>query len=166
MCCAGTFVPNLATRPHIEGMHMFTAHNTAAGCERHALVIEDCMMLQCLMQKVLSGMGFIPHEAHSIQDAEDAVRTKAFDLLIVDGHLGTESSFEFVRGFRRCNVETPIVMWSADDSADMQLLSAAAGCDCFISKTTAPNGTVHALQTVLRESQQLALAAMQSSDAT
>lgn len=97
------------------------------------LLVDDSIVFQKLMFRVLKKKGF---EVFTVNDGEDAlniIQCIIFDLIISDIHMPNMDGIEFVRKARNnYNVKTPIVLYSTDWTLEKQALE--AGANIFIDK--------------------------------
>jgi PAS domain S-box-containing protein len=103
------------------------------------LVIEDDSANQMMMSMMLHRLGY---QAECVSDPDMALqraRTRHFDLILMDRHLGDRDGLEITRQLRRDKLEIPIVLVTADTHPTLQTESVAAGCTaCILKPVTRP----------------------------
>ncbi|WP_203594667.1 PAS-domain containing protein [Wenzhouxiangella limi] len=93
------------------------------------VVDNDSSMLQSL-QSLLVGWGFYVSTSASAEKAETLVGENAFALLLLDYHLdGGDSGLALLRRLRAGGCRAPVILISADHTADLKNAAAEAGCD-------------------------------------
>ena len=107
------------------------------------LVLEDEPDMRKTMVIVLRKAGYDAVGAESVQEALDAARNAAPDLVLVDIMMPGVNGLNFVRGFRAtfpaplCDV--PVVALSGMDRGEWREKAFKAGCNGFMSKPVDPN---------------------------
>ena len=85
----------------------------------------------------------LENEGHGVEwvmtksEADEALRVRdhAFDVIIIDWHLGLEDGLEICQEFRRREIEIPVLVVSAKgDPQDVKERSFRAGANAFLAK--------------------------------
>ncbi len=98
------------------------------------LLLEDDPMLAELMAEHLSEKGFEVEHYLDGEDAEDAILSKKFDILLLDVNVPGINGFELLKSMRERKDFTPAVMiTSRNTSADLKE-GFDIGCDDYIKK--------------------------------
>jgi len=76
------------------------------------LLLEDDTMLAELIEEHLSGKGFEVEHYLDGEDAEDAILSKKFDILLLDVNVPGLNGFELLKSLRERKDFTPaVIMW-------------------------------------------------------
>jgi DNA-binding NtrC family response regulator len=77
------------------------------------LIVDDDAEMRALLLDVLQGEGYEAVEAKDGTEAVLALRTKRFDLILMDKNMPGPSGLDLLPGFRRVCPQSPIVMMTA-----------------------------------------------------
>lgn len=100
----------------------------------HILAVEDEPAMAELLQSALEEEGYLVTLA---ADGEKAVATALgtrFDLIVLDLMLPGKNGFEVARQLRRCQVQTPLLVLTALDSAKDIVRALDEGADDYLTK--------------------------------
>ncbi|HEY8618243.1 response regulator [Phenylobacterium sp.] len=103
------------------------------------LLVEDNRKMADLVRAVLNGLG-VAHLAHleTAPAALQALDSAAFDLILLDRHLGEVDGLDLARQIRRHRraavAETPIVMLTGSASAESVRAARDAGVNGYLVK--------------------------------
>ncbi len=86
------------------------------GAQPSALVVDDDASLRLLSRVNLELEGFAVREAHSLEVAREALASERPDVVLLDVHLGRESSEQLLDELRAAGVPVCLVTGSADAS--------------------------------------------------
>lgn len=109
-----------------------------AGLERcflKILVVDDSRTIRCVVSHVLKQLGY-----HAILEAENGKQGLRIatsmnpDLIITDWNMPFMSGIEMARALRQKGLQTPILMVTANGTANDLVLAREAGVTSFISK--------------------------------
>ncbi len=77
------------------------------------LIVDDDAEMRALLLDVLKGEGYEAVEAKDGAEAVLALRTKRFDLILMDKNMPGPSGLDLLPGFRRVCPQSPIIMMTA-----------------------------------------------------
>lgn len=131
---AGTVVTAVKTEP----VMLADADNNAAAAEPYrVLVAEDNPVNRNVIQKLLERAGHSCHLVDNGEEALDAMELHQFDAVILDMNMPVMNGAEATRAMRvlaGLGRHMPIIMLSADVTADTKGEALAAGVDRFLPK--------------------------------
>ena len=113
------------------------------------LVIEDDERIVNFVRRGLENEGHSVEWALTQSEAYEALvlRDHAFDVIIIDWHLGLEDGMEICREFRRRNIEIPVLMVSAKgEQQEVEKRSLRAGANAYLAKPFAFSTLVAVLE--------------------
>jgi len=116
----------------------------------HILLVEDDPVLCQLVRRNLSAQGFAVDTAGSIEDAEHALATAAFDALLLDLSLPDGDGTAFIKRLRQKKNSVPVIAVTARDGVDDRVAGLNAGADDYIVKPFATEELVARMRAVLR----------------
>ena len=103
----------------------------------HVLVAEDNPVNRAVVQKMLERAGHLCHLVENGEEALDAMEQLHFDALIVDMNMPVMNGIDATRALRVLEGPShhiPVIMLSADVTADTKAEALAAGIDQFLPK--------------------------------
>lgn len=115
------------------------------------LLAEDNFLSQKLAHRILTNMGMHVTVANNGKIAVDLVKTKAFDLVILDIQMPVMDGIEAAKQIRAFNQKTPILAMTANAFSEDRALCLAAGMNDYISKPIDPKSLSRALATWIPE---------------
>jgi two-component system, OmpR family, KDP operon response regulator KdpE len=98
------------------------------------LVVDDDNSFRRALRVTLSGMGFNVLDAPRGEDALSLVQITRLDAVLLDVDIPGMGGVETCRTIRRANARLPILMLTAMDSEDDQVVGLEAGADDYITK--------------------------------
>jgi two-component system phosphate regulon response regulator OmpR len=116
----------------------------------HILVIDDDRRIRELLASYLQENGFRVTGVSSAEDARQAMRGLAFDLLIVDVMMPGESGLSFTESLRQMNNQAPILILSALSEPADRISGLASGSDDYLSKPFEPRELLLRIKNLLR----------------
>lgn len=115
----------------------------------HLLLVEDDEALHRGIEFTLRQEGFEVTGVRRIADAEDALRRRPFDLIVLDVQLPDGNGFDFCSRLRRTS-DTPVVFLTASDSEIDIVRGLDLGGDDYITKPFRLREFLSRIQAVLR----------------
>ncbi len=116
----------------------------------HLLVVDDDARLRGLLQRFLTEQGFRVSVAGDAAEARTALRSLAFDLIVLDVMMPGETGLELVDSLRRGRDEVPVLMLTARGDPDDRVAGFEAGADDYLQKPFDPRELAHRIRTILR----------------
>lgn len=113
------------------------------------LLVEDDERLADLVAEALRKAGYAVECSGDGAEGEARMRTEAFDVVLLDGHLPGKDGFDVLRDVRR-DFKGRIVMLTARDDDIDQVLGLEGGADDYITKPVAPRVLLARLKALLR----------------
>ncbi len=98
------------------------------------LVVEDDPLLAESLVRALQQQGYGVGHARRGQDADSALRTHRFDLLLLDIGLPDVDGFEVLRRLRARSDETPVLVVTAREAIDERVHGLDLGADDYLTK--------------------------------
>ncbi len=100
----------------------------------HILLAEDDAVLADGLQQSLRGSGYAVDHVVSGTDADLALATKTFDLLILDLGLPKMSGIDVLKRMRAKKITTPVLILTAADSIGQRVQGLDLGADDYMPK--------------------------------
>lgn len=101
------------------------------------LILEDDERIVSFLRRGLENEGHGVEWVMTQSAAEEALahRDQAFDVIIIDWHLGLEDGMEICQELRARDIEVPMLMISAKgDQSEVEERSLRAGANAFLAK--------------------------------
>lgn len=98
------------------------------------LIVEDDAETRSLLHRALAKDGHVPHAVEDIARADDAVRARAFDVVVLDLGLPDGSGVAWCNSLRRNGFDVPVVVLTAQGAVSSRLACFDAGADDFLAK--------------------------------
>ena len=98
------------------------------------LVAEDNLVNQKLIKQLLQGMGLSVTIVSDGAEAVDLVRQHSFDLIFMDMQMPEMNGIDAVKILRSQDCHVPIIMLTANATADDRKRCIDAGCNDFLTK--------------------------------
>jgi two-component system, OmpR family, phosphate regulon response regulator OmpR len=115
----------------------------------HILVVDDDSRIRDLLARYLQDNGFRVTTAIDTATARACMRSLAFDLLILDWMMPTESGIDFARALRT-ESRVPILMLTARAEPEQRILGLETGVDDYLAKPFEPRELLLRVSNVLR----------------
>ena len=123
---------------------------TTAPDAPHLLVVDDDARLRALLQRFLNEQGFRVTSAADAAAARGALRSVAFDLLVLDVMMPGESGLELVASLRREGSAVPVLMLTAAGAPDDRVAGLESGADDYLPKPFDPRELALRIRPILR----------------
>jgi len=120
---------------------------------RHLLVLDDDRRLRDLLKRFLLEKGYRVTTAGDAEEARARLNGMAFDMLIVDVMLPTQSGLEFVEQIRRTS-QVPVLMLTALGDSEERIRGLEAGADDYLAKPFEPREFLLRVEAILRRTEQ------------
>jgi two-component system, OmpR family, KDP operon response regulator KdpE len=117
------------------------------------LVVDDEASLRKALRTSLVASGFLVEEARSGEEALDAVRQRAFDLVLLDINMPGINGFEACQRIRTLMPRAGIVMVTVKDAEEDKVRALEAGADDYVTKPFRLRELTARLRAVLRRIQ-------------
>ena len=137
--CVGA-APRRSWPPSSEGLHVPFLAGKTESLRSRILLVEDNAVNQEVTKEMLSTMGCRADVADDGGEAVDAVKNKAYDLVLMDCHMPIMDGFEATQAIRRKEATDPakthllIVALTADAVEGDRERCLAAGMDDYLAK--------------------------------
>ncbi|MGH6912144.1 MAG: response regulator [Geminicoccaceae bacterium] len=118
---------------------------------RHILVVDDDARLRRLLQRYLSEHGYHVTAAADAAQAKAALKSFAFDLMVLDVMLPGQDGISLTRELRDA-VDLPVLLLTALGETEDRVNGLAAGADDYLVKPFDPRELLLRIATILRRS--------------
>lgn len=119
------------------------------------LVVDDDDEIRELVSRSLERHGYEVASAGSVPEAEDQLRRRAFDLVILDIMMPGEDGLSFCRRLAGTSGPLIMILSALDGSAD-RIVGLELGADAYLPKPCEPRELVAHVKATLRRSRRLA----------
>ena len=104
----------------------------------HILCVDDDDKIRELLKVFLRKNNFSVSTAQSVDDAKKLLNLFIFDIIVLDIMMPKISGTEFLDTFRKENVNTPVIMLTANNQLNIKTQSYNLGCDDYLIKPFEP----------------------------
>ena len=104
----------------------------------HILCVDDDDKIRELLKVFLRKNNFSVSTAQSVDEAKKLLNLFIFDIIVLDIMMPKISGTEFLNTFRKENVNTPIIMLTANNQLKIKTQSYDLGCDDYLIKPFEP----------------------------
>ena len=104
----------------------------------HILCVDDDDKIRELLKVFLRKNNFHVSTAQSVDKANKLLNLFSFDIVVLDIMMPKVSGTEFLNNFRKENVNTPVIMLTANSQLNIKTKSYNLGCDDYLSKPFEP----------------------------
>ena len=104
----------------------------------HILCVDDDDKIRELLKVFLRKNNFSVSTAQSVGDAKKLLNLFIFDIIVLDIMMPKISGTEFLNTFRKENVNTPVIMLTANNQLNIKTQSYDLGCDDYLIKPFEP----------------------------
>jgi DNA-binding response OmpR family regulator len=114
------------------------------------LLVEDQAELSGLVTANLRRSGFAVDQARLLEEAQAALASTRYDIILLDLRLPDGDGFDLIRGLRRRKDSTPIIVLTARDRLNDRVEGLNLGADDYLVKPFAHEELLARVQAVLR----------------
>ncbi len=104
----------------------------------HILCVDDDDKIRELLKVFLKKNNFVVSTAHSVDEAKKLLNLFIFDIIVLDIMMPKISGTEFLNSFRKENVNTPVIMLTANSQLNIKTQLYNIGCDDYLSNPFEP----------------------------
>ena len=104
----------------------------------HILCVDDDDKIRDLLKVFLRKNNFYVSTAQNVDRANKLLNLFSFDIIVLDIMMPKISGTEFLNNFRKENVNTPVIMLTANSQLNIKTKSYNLGCDDYLSKPFEP----------------------------
>ena len=104
----------------------------------HILCVDDDDKIRELLKVFLRKNNFSVSTAQSVDEAKKLLNLFIFDIIVLDIMMPKISGTEFLDTFRKENVNTPVIMLTANNQLKIKTQSYDLGCDDYLIKPFEP----------------------------
>ena len=104
----------------------------------HILCVDDDDKIRELLKVFLRKNNFIVSTAESVAEAKKLLNFFIFDIIVLDIMMPKVSGTEFLNTFRKENINTPVIMLTANSQLNFKTHSYNVGCDDYLIKPFEP----------------------------
>ena len=104
----------------------------------HILCVDDDDKIRELLKVFLRKNNFSVSTAQNVEEAKKLLKFFIFDIIVLDIMMPEVSGTEFLDAFRKENVNTPVIMLTANSQLNIKTQSYNLGCDDYLSKPFEP----------------------------
>ncbi len=98
------------------------------------LIVEDDTFNANAIRMLLKKEGFKADIAKSFHDAMLAIDNTSYNLIILDWNLPDKSGYDFLKEIRNFQIESQVLMLSANDAIDYRVRALNGGADDYLCK--------------------------------
>jgi two-component system OmpR family response regulator len=120
----------------------------------HILIVDDDLEIRQLLARYLAEQGFQVTTAESGSKMNQALATRAHDLVVLDVMLEDASGLDLCRALRSRST-TPIILLTALKEDIDRIVGLELGADDYVSKPFNPRDLLARIRAVLRRSTQV-----------
>jgi two-component system KDP operon response regulator KdpE len=117
------------------------------------LIVDDEASLRKALRTSLVASGFLVEEAGNGEEAMEAVRLSAFDLVLLDINMPGMSGFDACQRIRKLSPKAGILMVTVKDFEEDKVRALEAGADDYVTKPFRLRELIARLRAVLRRTQ-------------
>ena len=114
------------------------------------LLVEDDSMLGDAVQRMLQQESFAVDWSRNGEDAELALDTVSYDLILLDLGLPGKNGLDILREMRKKKVSTPVIILTARDAVRDRIAGLDNGADDYLIKPFDPDELVARIRALLR----------------
>ncbi len=115
----------------------------------HILCVDDDDKIRELLKVFLKKNDFTVSTARNVDEAIEKIKFFIFDVIVLDIMMPKSSGIDFLTLFRNKNINTPIIMLTANNQLDIKTKSYTLGCDDYLSKPFEPTELVLRIKKLL-----------------
>tara|TARA_B100000963_G_scaffold360092_1_gene389711 strand:+ start:1054 stop:1740 length:687 start_codon:yes stop_codon:yes gene_type:complete len=115
----------------------------------HILCVDDDDKIRELLKVFLRKNNFIVSTAQSVNEAKKLLNLFIFDIIVLDIMMPKITGTEFLHSFRKENINTPIIMLTANSQLNIKTQSYNLGCDDYLSKPFEPTELILRIKKLL-----------------
>lgn len=104
----------------------------------HILCVDDDDKIRELLKVFLRKNNFYVSTAQNVDKANKLLNLFSFDIIVLDIMMPKVSGTEFLNNFRKENINTPVIMLTANSQLNIKTKSYNLGCDDYLSKPFEP----------------------------
>lgn len=143
-------MPQAAADECRDMSHCVTAQEDP-GAEPAILVVDDDAAIREELAAYLGANGFSVAAAGSGAEAETAMASRSFDVVLLDLWLGNDNGFDVLRRLRR-DSRVPCIMVTAQDEATDKVVGLELGADDYVVKPVNLRELLARIRALLRRS--------------
>ncbi|MPT23273.1 MAG: response regulator, partial [Starkeya sp.] len=98
------------------------------------LLVEDSARLRDLVGETIRMAGWRLDAVGGVEEAQEALATTHYDLVLLDLGLPDGDGLDVVRGLRRSRSSTPVLVLTARGAVDERIAGLDAGADDYLTK--------------------------------
>jgi DNA-binding response OmpR family regulator len=114
------------------------------------LVVEDSLRFQRLVTSLLANSGFVIDAVETVADAQSALATATYDLILLDLTLPDGDGGEVLRKLRRARQGTPVLVMTARGDVEHRVQALNEGADDYLVKPFSLEELLARIRAVLR----------------
>ncbi len=117
------------------------------------LLVEDDPMVGSLLETALTQVGYAVELCADAECGEYAIKTQAFDAVILDIGLPRKSGLDLLKSLRRAQCEVPVLILSARFTPPDRVLGLDLGADDYLVKPFDLDELLARLRSIIRRKQ-------------
>lgn len=121
------------------------------------LLIEDHENLGAAVEEALQRARFLADWVRNLDEAETALASRSYDLILLDLSLPDGDGLEFLRQIRSARVHTPIIVLTARGGLNDRIAGLDDGADDYLVKPFQLSEMISRVRAVLRRPERLAI---------
>ncbi len=122
----------------------------------HVLLVDGSQHSVDVLAQIMKGFGVAEvQRCTSVDEAERCVRTKVYDLIVIDPNISDSAGYGFLNGLRHsggaANAYTPVILVSGHACASDVSRARDTGANFFVTKPITPNVLLQRILWVARD---------------
>lgn len=114
------------------------------------LIVDDDNRIRTLLSKYLEENGFDIESAEDAMSAEESLKGKKFDLMVLDVMMPEKTGFEFASELRSAGNDMPILFLTAKTEIEDRIAGLEIGADDYLTKPFDPKELILRIEAILR----------------
>ncbi len=110
------------------------------------LVVDDDMLVRKSVERILSGRGYAVQTASSVEEAQQVLGRRFYDLVITDLEMPGEDGMALLAHIKRRMPDTGVVMLTGHGSKEVVIEALRRGVDDFLEKPYKPNELLNVVE--------------------
>lgn len=116
----------------------------------NVLIVEHSLTVRMDLSEAFTRAGFVVFPCATAGDAQEQMRTRAIDVILIDVSLPDEDSVEALRGWKSLGACPPVLMLSSDATIADRMKTYGVSADEYVLKPYDSWGLINAVHNILK----------------